>query len=308
MLFILGIERSATTWVANLLEAHPATRVYVEPMSIYTSRFKQWPDRFQEITETEEKARYFISEFLILKQHKEWLLTKWFENRYAWQFDLWFSNFLVRKKIATEAARDFSEINFHRKTQLSVSKSDKIELEVLKELRLNFNAHIIDEIDANATILIVVRNLFANIQSILKHIHQGGLTELKLLLVRYYGVINEKSVYKYWRDSYNHLLEKLSQSSAEYLILQHTQLIKYPEQQVQKLCDIAGLSNSAPILNYLTNSNRNGVGIHNTNRNHADILKRNKRVKEEVWPKIQTIYDNSNLHPKLQQIIKEQEL
>lgn len=299
MLFILGIERSATTWVANLMEAHPATRVYVEPMSIYTARFKQWPDRFEEIADTEEKARYFKSEFHILKQHKEWLFTKCFQSPIAWQFDLWLSNLLVRKKMATEAARDFSEINFHRKAQPSVKKSDEIELEIIKELRLNFNAHIIADIDKKARVLIVVRNLFANIQSILNHISQGSLIELKSLLLEHYGDINEVTVYEYWRDSYNQLLKKLDQSGIEYLILQHTELIKNPEQQVQKLCDIAGLSDSAPILNYLTESNKKGAGIHNTNRDHAALLKRNKRAKKEVWPKIQTMYERSDLHPKL---------
>lgn len=306
MLFILGIERSATTWVANLMEAHPATRVYVEPLSIYTSRFKQWPDRFQEITDPEEKARYFKSEFAILKQHKEWLLTKWSQSRYAWQFDLWFSNLLVRKKIATETAIDFSEINFHRKAQQCVEKYDEIELEIIKELRLNFNAHIIADIDANAKILVVIRNLFANIRSILKHINQGSLVELKSLLEEFYGDVNEDTVYKYWKDSYNHLLEKLDQTGVEYLILQHSELIKNHEQGVKKMCDIAGLSDSAPILNYLFASNRKGAGIHDTNRDHAELLKGNKRAKDEVWPKIQAIYEHSDLHPKLQQIIIEQ--
>lgn len=307
MLFILGIERSATTWVSNLMEAHPATSVYVEPMSIYTARFKKWPERFTEIRDTEEKARYFRSEFDILKQHKEWLFTKWFRHPKAWQFDLWLSNLLVRKRMASEAARDFSEINFHRKAQPSVVKYDQVELEVIKELRLNFNAHIIADIDRQARVLVVVRNLFANIQSILNHINQGSLVELQSLLVEHYGNINQETVFKYWRDSYNHLLEKLDQSGVEYLILQHTELIKNSVQQVKKICNFVGLADSAPILNYLTESNKKGAGIHNTNRDHKELLIRNQRAKKEIWPSIQNTFEYSDLHPKLRQIIAEQE-
>lgn len=307
MVFILGIERSATTWIANLIEAHPTTSVYVEPMSIYTARFKQWPDRFEEITDSETKAKYFKSEFQISKKHKEWLFTKWFQNPLAWQFDLWLSNFLVRKKIATEAARDFSEINFHRKAQLGVAKSDETKLEVIKELRLNFNAHIIADIDKKARVLVVLRDMFANIQSILKHISQGSLIELKSLLLEHYGHINAETVYNYWKDSYNQLLEKLDQSGVEYLIIQHTELIKNPEREVLKLCNIVGLSDSVPILNYFTESNTEGAGIHSTNRDHAELLKTNKRAKEEVWPKLHTIYEHSDLHPELQQITTDPE-
>ncbi|MDZ7658653.1 sulfotransferase [Fodinibius sp.] len=304
MVFILGIERSATTWVSNLLEAHPDTRVYVEPMSEITARFKKWPDRFEYIADFEEKARYFQHELEHIKKHKTWFLTKYLNNGLAWQFDLWFSNFLVRKELASEAARDFSEINFHRKAQPYVKKSKKPKIDVIKELRLNFNPGIIANIDNNAQVLVVIRNVFANIESILENMERGNLAELNRLLLEYYGAINVEVIYKYWRDSYNSLLKGLEGSKITYQIVYHTSLIQNPKREINKLGNFIGVDDTDSIINYLYQSNKKGSGIHNTNRSHAVLQKRNLNARKKIWPKIRDIIDIEELHPELKNIVE----
>ncbi|WP_441000355.1 sulfotransferase [Fodinibius sp. SL11] len=304
MVFILGIERSATTWVSNLLEAHPDTCVYVEPMSAITARFKEWPDRFEQIEDVKQKADYFNSEFEILKRHKNWMLTNVSSNALAWQFDLWLSNWLVRKQLATEAARDFSEINFHRKTQPFVKKNKELKIEVIKELRLNFNPAIIRHIDNSARVLVIVRDIFANIESILNHIEQGNLAELKQVLLKHYGQINAEIIYKYWRDSYNSLFKGLEDYNIEYMTLEHTAFIQYPECEINNLCTFVQIDDSNSILNYLYQSNKKGKGIHNTNRSHDALQKRNTKAKKKVWPKIRHLVNIEELHPELRKIVE----
>lgn len=304
MLFILGIERSATTWVSNLMEAHPSTKVYVEPMSVLTARYKHWPNRFKKITDLNSKAGYFRDEFKLIREHKTWLLTSFSSSAFAWKFDLWFSNWLVRKQMASEAARDFSEVNFHRKAQLKVDKDDQAALEIIKELRLNFNAQIISQIDPNARVLVVVRNVFANIQSILSHIEKGNLIELKSLLLEKDGDITAKSIYAYWRDSYNQLLQKLDEVNTPYMLLDHTELIQNPKSTIREISNLAGLSDIEPILNYFWDSNTEGKGIHNTNRRHEDLLTQNRKAKEEILPQIEDVLVISELYPTLQGIVQ----
>lgn len=299
MIFILGIERSATTWVSNLLEAHPQTRVFVEPLSVLTARFTDWPDRFEVIENRQAMADYFHREFQILKSHKTWLLTRWFSHRKAWQFDLWLSNLLVRKNLAGEAARDFSEINFHRKTQLQVQKDYPVKYEVTKELRLNFNGELISHIEPEAVVLVVVRDVFANIRSINQHLNKGHLGELRASLTKKYGQPNLRILYRYWRDSYNSLLEALDKTNTSYLVVDHTALVKDPDSWVQKIGTFTDLGETQTMLQYVKKSNRQGSGIHNTNRSHRILLKQNEEAKKEVFPRIKQIFDPNELHPAL---------
>ncbi len=298
MIFILGIERSATTWVSNLIDAHPAARVYVEPVSAFTSHFNHWPNRFEEIDDLEAKAAYFKKEFEIIKQRKNWLLTRFLQSQRAWKADLGLAKFLIRKKLATDAVNDFYEINFHRKNLFEGKKQKKAKIEAVKELRLNFNAAIIPYIDANARVIVVLREAAANIQSILKHINRDGLAELKQLLLEHYGEVNEVSVFKYWRDSYNRLLYQLERDGTPHLTVFHNDLISDSEATVKAVCDFIGLNNSAPVMEYFHQSNRKGKGLHNTNRNHGELLEQKRRARDKIYPEIKNLLAQSDFHPK----------
>lgn len=304
MIFILGIERSATTWISNLLESHPGTNVYVEPMSELTARFKEWPDRFVPIENTEEKAKYFKSEFEIIKNHKRWLLTTVFSHRYAWTFDLWLSNYLVRKQVATEAAKDFSEINFHRKAQPAVSKRGDRQVDVIKELRLNFNPHVIPLIDPDARIIVVIRNVFATIQSIQHHLARGNLAELHRALQKQYGNVHEQTIFRYWRDSYNSLFEHLDNMKMPHYTLHQTRFMMNPEEEATRMCNFVDLPDPESILLYLKKSNREGEGIHNTNRDHTLLLKQNEEAREAIQPVIKDELDESEFHPNVWKAIE----
>ncbi len=303
MLFILGIERSATTWVSNLIDAHPAVRVYVEPLSHFTSRFKEWPDRFEKLNHLQEKAAYFKKEFEVIKQRRRWLLTRFSDSPKAWRADMKLSEFLIRKKLANSAINDFYEINFHRKNRLQPKGKETAHLEAIKELRLNFNAEVIPFIDANARVIVVVRDMAANVQSILKYIENGGLAELKKLLIDHYGSVNVETVFKYWRDSYNELLHQLEKDKTPCFTLNHTHLMREPEHAIQAVCGFIGLKNPGPIINYFKQSNREGAGLHNTNRDHKMLLEQNRKARQEVYPHIQKLMDESELHFRLQNAI-----
>src|SRR5699024_11374203 len=84
MIFVLGIERSATTWVSNILDMHPGTELFMEPLSANISGFKDWPNRFKKIQDLSDKAHYFREEFEQLKKRKRFLLTRISDTNLAW--------------------------------------------------------------------------------------------------------------------------------------------------------------------------------------------------------------------------------
>lgn len=300
MIFIAGIERSASTWVSNLLESHPDTDVFMEPLSIFTTRFEKWGSRFDVVDDLGKKADYFRSEFSVLKNRKRWFLTKFTEQSTAWNLDLTLAEFLVRKNIATDSVKDFYELNFHRKDSYQrIPKSEHDRVDVVKTLRLNFNPKLFEQIDQDSRLIITIRDMASNVQSILKQFKQNNLSELKAAIINEYGAADVESVFKYWRDSYNSLLKFKEDSSVPVFLFDHTQILMNQEKALIDLMNFTGLKSSKSVKEYLEASNRSGEGVHNTDRSHEMLLKQIKANREYIYPKIRTLLDSSDLHPEL---------
>lgn len=300
MIFIAGIERSASTWVSNLLESHPDTDVFMEPLSIFTTRFEKWGSRFEVIDDLDEKAVYFRSEFSVLKNRKRWFLTEFSEQSIAWNFDLTLAEFLVRKNIATDSVKDFYELNFHRKDSYQwISKSENDRVDVVKTLRLNFNPKIFKQIDPDLKLIITIRDMASNVQSILKQFKQNNLSELKAAIINEYGAADVESVFKYWRDSYNSLLKFKEDSSVPVFLFDHTHMLMNQETALIDLMKFTGLKPSSSVKDYMEASDRGGQGVHNTDRSHDALLKQIKADREIIFPKIRTMLDSSDLHPEI---------
>lgn len=305
MIFIAGIERSASTWVSNLLESHPDTEVFMEPLSVFTTRFQKWPNRFEVIDDPDEKASYFRSELSVLKGRKRWLLTRLSEQSAAWNIDLTLAEFLVRKNLASDHLTDFFELNFHRKDSYQwFPKSDSGRVDVVKTLRMNFNPLLFERIDPASKVIITVRDMASNVRSILKQMEQGNLSELETVLAEKYGSVNVNTVFRYWRDSYNSLFSYTDSAATEIYIFDHTEMLFNPEKIVHELMEFTGLKKSRSVQSYLEASNRSGQGIHNTNRSHSKLLNQIEQDKEYIYPRIDESLLSTDLHPQLEKRIR----
>lgn len=306
-IFIVGIERSASTWVSNLIDSHPDTEVFMEPMSIFTTRFTQWPDRFKKIANPDERAKYFRRELQILKERKRWLLTQVSDQSIVWNIDLTLAEFLVRKKIASDLIIDFYELNFHRKNSYQyIPKSEMPRLDVVKSLRLNFNPDLILQIDPSAKLIITLRDMASNLRSILKQFERGHLSELRELLNERYGNVDEATVFDYWRESYNSLFHYVDNSSLPYFVFDHTKMLLNPNQVIKDLLDFIGLQKAESVINYLEASNRKGQGIHNTNRSHEELLQQTKLDRKHIYPLLEQKLNNCKLHPYLHKAVHQE--
>src|SRR5699024_7018333 len=250
MVFILGIERSATTWVANIVDCHPQAEVFMEPLSRYTSGFKAWPDRFVRIDDSERMATMFASEFEKLKKHKRFFFSRWFNQPWAWRVDFSLAD-AARKKIQVNRVEDFLELNFHRRSEVFFLPKEPTPDTVIKELRLNFNASIIRQLDKASTIIMVVRDMASNICSMQKQLDEGNLVELKQALFNRYGTIDYESLCNYWWESYRSLLHSLDQLGMNYLIIDHTDLLTDTKTTVEQLFQFMGCEVPQQALCYI---------------------------------------------------------
>lgn len=300
MVFVLGIERSATTWLSNILDMHPASELYMEPLSQNISRFKEWPDRFTNIEDKSAKANYFYNEFLHLKNRKRFLFSKISDADWAWKTDMETAQKLWK---ISPFARDFFELNFHRRQTTGYPPKSDNPLQIIKEVRLNFNAPVIKQIDQKVRVVVILRNYAATVQSIQKQIKKGNLKELSQLLKDKYGDTDTESVFEYWAQSYNTLLHDLDSEKINYLLVEHEDLITAGSNTVDKILDFLGLDSASSVYKYLQASNKSGSGKHSTNRSHAEVLEQNRQAERTIYPQLAERIARTKFHPTLQNSI-----
>lgn len=300
MIFILGIERSATTWVSNIIDMHPGTELYMEPLSSNVSRFERWPNRFIKIQNVSQKAKYFKEEFNYIKNRKRLLFTRVYDTNWAWHIDM-----KIGQKMwgNSSIARDFFELNFHRRETTGYPSKNAKPIRVIKELRLNFNAPVIKEINSNTKVVVILRNYAANIQSIAKQIEKGNLVELNQILQNKFGKTNINTIFSFWANSYNVLLKDLENENINYLLIKHKDLITSGKETIKQLFQFIGLPLVPSVYNYLVTSNKKGSGKHNTNRNHADVVEKNRQAEKELYPMLAEHISGVEWHPLLQDFV-----
>lgn len=303
MIYILGTERSASTWVANILDHHPKMDVYMEPLSSFNSRFKDWPNRFTRFENPDRKADEFKKEFEILRNHNRFILTRLTDSHRAWQTDLRLAQFLVSKKLAPDPVIDFLELNFHRKNRLITVKKKEPLQTVIKEVRLNFNAAMISALDDNPRIIVTIREMASCVNSMMKFIEQGYLIDLKRDLEIEYGEIDPKILCQYWFESYSVLFETLEDHKIPYKIINHTELLKNSVSSTEEMFYFLDVSLQPGVRQYLEASDRSGKGKHSTERSSNELLEQMRRDRSYVHPLVGEEINKIQKHPVLKKFV-----
>lgn len=301
MIFVLGIERSATTWVANILDQYPHSDIYMEPLSGFNSRFGKWPDsRFDRLDDIKSKAIYFREEFEMLCGNRRWLLTRLSDSSAAWRADLALAELLVRKNCASDGVKDFLELNFHRKTGGRSSSRQPPRHTVIKELRLNYNADLLPELDPDVKVLVVIREMASCVRSIMRHLEKGNLVDLAADLEREYTTVDLAAVGSYWVRSYKTLLDTLAKEDVPHRVVSHTALMQNPRAHVEDIFQFLGWEVDEQVEAYLVRSDTEGTGKHDTRRSRATLLSRMNSDRETVYPRIPEQVEQALQHPRLQ--------
>ncbi|WP_251923645.1 sulfotransferase domain-containing protein [Salinibacter ruber] len=298
--FVLGVERSATTWISNILEAHPRTCVYMEPLGSHVSGFDCWPERFSRVQGMNHWAQYFQDEFARLKRRNRFLLTRYLDGEVVWEMDDLLAS-LADQYLNSSLGKDFRGLNFHRLNNDFVFSSPECSLSIVKEVRLNYNPEIIRYINNDAKVIVVVRGYGAVVESIYKHFRKGNLVDLKSEMKKYRKKITRRAIFKYWYESYNTLLNRLDKDNVEYKVIKHKEILK-KSKNIEEVLRWLGMDGSGKVKEYIEKSNRKGRGKHSTCRDASHLLEKAQKSKMRIRSRFSFFdkYPKENTHPVLQ--------
>lgn len=301
--FILGVERSGSTWLANIVDAHPESQLYMEPFAPRIEMFPDFPDRLMYLGETNRYLRKHVQEgFEHLKRHKYPRFHRRGESRlkrflvYRVLFPVSEFTTLGAQVLGFErplAHLRFKNLNKNRieNPELNrLSETAEASLVAVKELRLNFKVGVIADLWPKSRTLIIVRNPLSQIASILRLLKKGMLHDLRSAV---HAVVEHTRggrrfdsyedalaaldadnlvhrVTAYWFLNYATLLEDLARHDLAYCLVRHETLCRAPQEQRQTVLGFLGLPDDPQTERYVqwsTHSTNQVDSVMDTQRN-----------------------------------------
>ena len=269
--FILGCERSGTTWLANMVDSHPRTMLFMEPFAPFARLFPSIPNRNVYVARPDERSIAAVrAGFTSLEHHKYPLLYRPGRPRLARRLDdaVMGLGDLVARGVGRHSPPLVGRarlLNLHlRELPLSQHprKAPEATLLVTKELRLNFKVRLLAEAFPDARFVAVIRDPAAEIASIMRFRSRGGLRELASALKSFFGLVanepalaryqelvkdadseqcRERSLLIWWAVNYDRLLRDLSEVGAESMVVRHEELAAAPGAVAQDILAFLGL-------------------------------------------------------------------
>jgi hypothetical protein len=269
-LFVLGSERSGSTWLANILDAHPDVELLMEPFAARARLFPGFPDREVPVDDRETglatRLRRGIARVPV---HKYPLLYRPGRSRVLRVLDT---------RLA-DAARALAH-GLRRPTPLWIRRLELLHLNAaalpvdrlpvkpaapsvlaVKELRLNFKVGLVAAAFPEARVIAVVRGPVAQIASIERLIARGRLRELAAALPRILETVTmhprfaryarltalvdpqdrSSALAIWWLVSNQTLLADLRGCKLAHLVIRHEDLCEEPLRGAETLLRFAGL-------------------------------------------------------------------
>jgi len=285
-IFILGSERSGSTWLSNILEVHPETEFLMEPFAQHLNLFSGFPNRNIYVdslyTHSTREIKAIIND---LEKRKYSLTASRNSHWIKFQLDRFIVDFMFGLSSATKF-RVPLKIAQHKNLNLNTSeisvlhlprKSKNASLKVIKELRLNFKSKIISQIIDDPYFIVPIRHPGAQIKSIKKLFEKKQLGELntsfkyfietilsQIRFSKYFDLIDkfnwkEDIDYKlgiWWLINYEVLIEDLKSADCKFLIVYHEELSEDVNSEVKKIFDFIGISLDQQVIRYLNQSSK----------------------------------------------------
>jgi len=278
--FLLGCERSGSTWLANILDAHREVELIMEPFAPYASMFPGFPSRNLYVRNSspalEETVRQGLGNVLSKKYpllYRPGRSLRW----KAVDARLMETRRRVRQRLQGAPPIEWAQwdlLNLNNSeipVSLQVRKQSPPGLFVVKELRLNLKIPVLVKAVPNARFLVIVRNPSAQLTSIRRWLDQGRLQELATALKtlaadvdqnrdlqRYRpwtggGDLNDLLVV-WWFMNYEVLLADLRNSGARTMLIRHEDLAVEPNPRSAEILAFLGLSMSPSVEGFLRSS------------------------------------------------------
>jgi hypothetical protein len=301
-LFILGVERCGSSWLANIFDSSPATLLYAEPFAPFNRVFPGWPERLQPLASLpraltdvldDGTTRLFGYKYPLFDGPDAGALAHGATSALFAAHELFAR--LARLPTAPKALR-YRQLRFPAEhNALRFSKRTPADLVVVKELRLNFQTGAIRGMWPEAKFVVVLRDPLAQLASILGLLRKGSLSQLAELLrvfpevalgqrrfARFRAQLEAASAgstveraVAYWFVNYTVLIEDLADAGAS--VLRHEDLSADAANVTARLFGFAGLDYGSPTASYVeasTQTERKGVSPWDTTRVSKDYHRR----------------------------------
>lgn len=312
-LFILGCERSGSTWLGNIFDSHPEAITYTEPFADYLDLFRGFPTRFTPVDFADSVLeKKFETVVKALREMKYCLSYKPGKSSRFQQLDntifkiYWRCCAVLKVRPSLKMER-YQALNFAADDlPFFFFKYPSAEQHVIKELRLNFKVPLLARTFPEAKVLIAIRNPATQLMSIKKLLKLGNLSELQSHLVwlkslivgnekfRRYWPLMEGDAYDqdenyrwvvWWFINYDCLIRDCKKHTVDYRIIPNEALSTEPEANIRSIFEWAGMPFAESTSKYLQHSSKGDsnrpFSPRNTTRNSLEHLKLTQNQVEE---------------------------
>ncbi len=329
--FILGCERSGSTWLSNIFDSHPNVEFFMEPFADYARIFQGFPHRNVYLSRNNvDLTKMVIKEYQTLHKIKygffyspeKSIYFKWLDNFLVDQYQSFAK--LVKLRIPLKI-HQYKLLNLNTSnmniTQQFKKASDRF-FQVTKELRLNFKVGLLARAFPDAKYLVMIRHPGSQISSIIRLFRKGNLGELKRALLSFIEYIQnchrfekywllvdkyardkdnniESKLILWWLINYEVLIEDLKAFDLNFQIVYHESLSENPYQVTSHILKFCQLSFDKQVKNYVYLSS---IGNNNINspvdtvRNSANYYKQLiNAVELNLQRKIEEVISHENI-------------
>lgn len=304
--FILGAERSGSTWLANIFDSHPGVAMMMEPFTPYAQLFPGLPDRNTYLSEggpaVTELIRDGYAQMLGAK-------TLWFFRPGRLSVLRWLDEMITSASYAVSSTSPFPvplrvlryrllNLNSAGRAWRQFTRKDAApQRVVIKELRVNFKVPALHEAFPDARYLVALRDPRPQLASIRRLFAGGSLPELRRSLATFPQVVRDSQsltrygalldgahlngdlnglLARWWVISYDTLLRDLEQAGAPAHIVYHEDMSLDPLGHAGRALEFADLGLTAEVESFVAASSSTGGrgGNLDTNRRSAEHVDR----------------------------------
>jgi hypothetical protein len=328
LLFVLGIQRSGTTWLANILDSSPDTLLFMEPFAPAYGLFPELPDQgFFFRSAPAETIRLLREETYgrLLKRKRlhfarSLIDPRWFKfERATARFFTRFQRYLPARYERRVAQFTLLNLNRFEDSFPLYPKAAFPRHWVVKELRFAGKIPLLRAAFPDARYLVVLRSPHATVDSMLRWFARGGLGEVRGELNSFVEKLECQRIAKcysaqidmaragsiahraalYWRVCFEEMVRALEREDASYRVLPYEALASRPQIETRALLDWAGIAWTAHLDAYLKHSTGREVenpAATNTVRQSVTYYGAwQAKIPEEVSQAVDDVVDGSRL-------------
>lgn len=324
--FVLGCERSGSTWISNILDSHPDVEFFMEPFADYASIFPGFPERNLYLScanyDLMNLVKVQFEKLLGLKYSFCYKRGKFTSLQYIDRFLIGMCKQFA-KKLCLRPSLIIDQYELLNLNMLKIPIRRKVKkaatntIEITKELRLNFKVGVLSGIFPNAKYIVSIRHPGAQITSIIRLFQQGALGELRKSLLSFFEYIRNSKRFEgympliqqcdwendmetklviWWLVNYETLIADLKTYGRDYYIVYHEDISEHPHKITSEVLDFCGLTFGKHVKNYIAFSSENKrnntqYSSLNTNRDSRNYYKKKIRdVDEDLRKKCEDIF------------------